>query len=130
MKNVKQAAWKDYILAISKIVEKVVETQASNFEKAASIFADCVQQDGIIHAFGVGHSHIICEEVFWRAGTLAPVQAILEPSMTGHAEITKSGYMEKLEGTGEILADYHRISPPDALIAISNSGNNGAPICY
>lgn len=128
MVNKKQPAWKAYISVINEIVEKVVKTQGDNFEKAASYLADCVEQDGIIHTFGVGHSHITSEEVFNRAATLAPVHAILEPSMTGHTEITKSGKMEKLEGTGEILADYHRMSSPDTLIAISHSGNNAVTI--
>jgi uncharacterized phosphosugar-binding protein len=71
---------------------------------------------------------LIAEEVFWRAGTLVPIHAILEPSITGHTEILKSAYMEKLEGTGKIICDYHDIAPPDTLIVISNSGNNAAPI--
>ena len=48
--------------------------------------------------------------------------------MVGHSEITKSAYMEKLEGAGEIICDYHKINPPDVLILISNPGNNAMPI--
>src|SRR5690554_4733906 len=36
--------------------------------------------------------------------------------------------MEKLEGTGKIIVDYHRVAPPDVIIVTSNSGNNGASI--
>jgi len=39
--------------------------------------------------------------------TLANIHAILEPSLTGHQEITKSEYLEKVEGIGRIVVDYH-----------------------
>jgi len=112
----------------SEVVDKVFQTQGGQIEQAAKIISETLAKDGLIHTFGVGHSHLIAEEVFWRSGTLVPVHAILEPSMTGHTEILKSAYMEKLEGTGPIICDYHRINPPDSLIVISNSGNNAVPI--
>ena len=120
--------WQHYFSAINEIVDNIYTSQGENIEKAASSLADAVEKDGILHVFGVGHSCIMAEEVFWRAATLAPVHAILEPSMTGHTEITKSNPMEKLEGVGEIIVDYHKIAPPDVMIIASNSGNNGAPI--
>ncbi|MTI95809.1 MAG: SIS domain-containing protein [Firmicutes bacterium] len=123
-----QKGWERYFAAINRIVAKIQESQGAAIEQAAEIMADCIQQDGLIHLFGVGHSAIMPEEVNWRAATLAPVHAILEPSMTGHTEITKSGPMEKLEGSGEIIVDYHRVAPPDVMIVTSNSGNNGASI--
>lgn len=112
----------------NEVVARVLNTQGEQIEKAAEFVSDTLAQDGLVHTFGVGHSHLIAEEVLWRSGTLVPVHAILEPSMTGHSEILKSAYMEKLEGTGKIICDYHKIAPPDCLIVISNSGNNQVPI--
>jgi uncharacterized phosphosugar-binding protein len=120
--------YKEYFRNVNSIIDRILETQGGQIEKAAEIVSDAIEKDGLIHTLGVGHSHIVAEEVFWRAGTLVPVHAILEPSMIGHTEIVKSAYMEKLEGTGKIICDYHKINPPDALIAISNSGNNAMPI--
>lgn len=120
--------WENYYAEIDKILSNVIKTQGENIEKAADILAECTVNGGIIRVFGVGHSHIMAEEVFWRAATLANVQAILEPSMTGHTEMTKSAYMEKIEGTGGIILDYHRVKSPDVMIIVSNSGNNGVPI--
>lgn len=120
--------YEEFFMNVNAVIEQIIKTQGANIEKAADIISDAIAQDGLIHTFGVGHSHLIAEEVFWRSGTLVPVHAILEPSMTGHTEILKSAYMEKLEGTGKIICDYHKINPPDALIVISNSGNNAAPI--
>jgi len=123
-----EKSWKRYFAEMTQVVEEIQKTQEKAILEASSLITRTIEQEGIIHTFGVGHSHIVAEDVFWRAGTLANVHAILEPSMTGHSEITKSAGMEKIEGTGEIILDYHRVAPEDILIVISNSGNNGAPI--
>ena len=120
--------YQEYCDRVFEILERILQTQAGKMEEAAAIVSDCVKQDGILHTFGAGHSHLLAADVFWRAGTLAPIHAILEPSMTGHVEVVKSAYMEKVEGVGKIIVDYHRVAPPDALLVISNSGNNAAPV--
>ncbi len=121
-------AWKRYFTAVHEVVKKVEEREGDNILKAAEIVADCIAEDGLVHVFGTGHSHMMADEVFWRSATLAPVHAILETSMTGSVEITKSNPLEKLEGAGEAIVDYHRVQPPDVMIVISNSGNNAVPI--
>jgi len=120
--------WKRYFTTVADIAAKIQETQAGKILEAADLMADCIAHDGLVHVFGVGHSSILGAEVNWRAATPAPVHSILEPSMTGETEVTKSGRMEKLEGAGEIIVEYHRVAPPDVMIIGSNSGNNGAPI--
>ena len=123
-----ELAMQKYFSSIIEILNRIESTQSENIQKAADLMADCTKNGGIIHTFGTGHSHLVAEDVFWRGSTLSNIHAILEPSMTGHAEITKSEYMEKLEGAGKLIVEYHRLSPPDILIVISNSGNNIVPI--
>lgn len=118
----------EYFKAIKDMIEEIIETQSENIEIAAEIVAEAISQNGLLHTLGVGHSHCLTEDIFWRAGTLAPIHAILEQSMIGTVEVTKSAYLEKLEGTGPIICDYHRIAPPDALLTVSNSANNAMPI--
>lgn len=120
--------YEDYYNAIRDMLDKIMDTQSEQIEQAADIVADAIAAGGLLHTLGVGHSHCVTEDVFWRAGTLAPVHAILEPSMIGSTEVTKSAYMEKLEGAGKIICDYHKVDPPDALLAVSNSANNAMPI--
>jgi uncharacterized phosphosugar-binding protein len=118
----------DYSQKIHAILDKIVETQTGQIEKAAQLVADTVARDGIIYTFGTGHSHVIAEDVAYRAGGLVPVDAILEPSLTGHEKVMQSEYMERVEGMAEVILNYYEISPKDALIIISNSGRNAAPI--
>jgi uncharacterized phosphosugar-binding protein len=97
-------------------------------EHAAAIIAEALANDGILYTFGTGHSHVIAEDVAFRAGGLAPVDAILEPSLTGHQQVVKSEFMERVEGMAGVILDYYEISPQDVLVVISNSGRNAAPI--
>lgn len=120
--------WQEYFETIQEIVKKAEETQEDNILKAADLLTECTKNGGIIHLFGSGHSCLVTEDVFWRAATLANVHAIFEPSVAGINEITKSGYMEKIEGMGQVLMNYQRITPPDVMICISNSGNNAITI--
>ena len=123
-----EKAWKRYYTQIQGVLESVRTTQEDNIEKAADILAECTKNEGIIRCFGVGHSGVITEDVHWRASTLSNVQSITEIGLSGTREVTKSQHLEKLAGYGKILVDYHRIKPPDALIAVSSSGNNAVTI--
>lgn len=118
----------EYLHEIHTILDRVVETQREQIEKAAQIVADTVARDGIVYTFGTGHSHIIAEDVAYRAGGLAPVDAILEPSLTGHDKVIQSEYMERIEGIAEVILNYYEVSAKDCLIIISNSGRNAVPI--
>jgi len=117
-----------YASAVIRVLNKVVETQQEAIQQAAEILAEVIARDGIIYTFGTGHSHIIAEDVVYRAGGLAPIDAILEPSLTGHQQVCKSEYMERVEGIAEVILNYYQISERDGLVVISNSGRNAAPI--
>lgn len=121
-------ACEQYFEVLNGIVKKVQETQLDKIMAAADILKSCVEQDGIIHLFGAGHSHLITEDVFWRASTLANIHTIIEPSVSGVQEISKAGKLETLEGYGQLIVAYHRIQKQDAMICISNSGNKAVTI--
>ena len=121
-------SWQRYFTIMQAVVENVFNTQEENMAKAANILASTTKNEGIIHLFGSGHSSLIAEDVFWRAATLANVHAIFESAVAGINEVTKTSKIEKLEGIGQVIVDYNRIMPPDAIICISNSGNNAATV--
>lgn len=121
-------AWEMYFKTMQDVVENVYKTQGDNIMKAAQILADTTQKGGIIYGFGTGHSHLVTDDAFWRAATPANYCALLEQSATGSFEITKSYHIENTYGLGKMIVDYHRITPNDCMIIISNSGNNIAPV--
>ena len=121
-------AYEKYLNGIKTIIEQIESTQSENIMKAATLLADVTEKGGIIYGFGAGHSHFVTEDAFWRAATPANYCALLEPSITGTFEITKSYLMENTYNIGRHVVDYHRVSPNDVMIIISNSGNNIAPV--
>ncbi|MPM26848.1 hypothetical protein SDC9_73353 [bioreactor metagenome] len=120
--------WEQYLDVELDTLRKIRATQSVNIEKAAEILAECTKNDGIIRVFGCGHSHLIADDVFYRSATLGNVQAVLEEAVTGNTQISKSGFMEKMEGYAEKILDYYRLQPNDAVICISNSGNNAVTL--
>lgn len=121
-------AWQSYFKVMEEIIEKIETTQQEAIGRAAVLLADTTQKGGIIYGFGTGHSHLVTDDAFWRAATPANYCALLEQSATGSFEITKSYEIENIYGIGKKIVDYHRITPKDCMIIISNSGNNIAPV--
>ncbi len=121
-------AWQQYFQIMNEVVDKAYRTQGGNIMKAAEILAECTKQDGLIHMFGCGHSGLVTEDVFWRSATLANVHSIFESAVSGINEITKTSYLEKVEGIGRVIAEYNRLAPPDVLVCFSNSGNNAGTV--
>jgi uncharacterized phosphosugar-binding protein len=113
---------------MDSILARIRETQGENIQKAAQYVANAIAQDGVIHVFGAGHSNLLAEEIFFRAGTLAPVNQIVDITISGSVGAVKSSYMERLEEVGPIFYEHTRPSPQDAFIIFSNSGRNAAQI--
>jgi len=121
-------AYKLVFGGMNKILKKVQETQGKNIKKAAQLVANTIMDGGIIHAFGAGHSNLLAEEISFRAGTLVPINHIIDISISGTVNVVKSSYIERLEGIGSIIFNHVRPNPKDIFIVISNSGRNAAPI--
>lgn len=118
----------EYFENLQKILARIMSEQLENIEKAARAVADTLENGGRVHTFGTGHSHILAEEIFYRAGGLVNVNPILESSLMLHESAAKSTELERLEGYGEILFEHHSIKQNDILFLFSNSGRNGVAI--
>ena len=124
----KKLGYEEYFTKIQQILLEIRKTQKTNIEQAAQIISETIINDGLVHVFGTGHSNLLAEEVFYRAGTLAPINHVLDVSLAGTIGVTKSELMERLEGIGPILYYWTRPGPTDCFIVISNSGRNAVPI--
>jgi len=118
----------EYAQGMQKILDTIVEQEMPAILKAADVLANAVAQDGIVYTFGTGHSHVIAEDVAYRAGGLVPVDAILEAALTGHEKVRQSEFMERVEGISKVILDYYNPGLHDAIVIISNSGRNAAPV--
>ena len=118
----------EYFENLNKIITRIATEQMGNIETAARAVADTLENGGRIHTFGTGHSHMLAEEIFYRAGGLVNVNPILETGLMLHESASKSTVLERLEGYGEILMDDHDVKKGDLLFLFSNSGRNGVAI--
>jgi uncharacterized phosphosugar-binding protein len=117
-----------YYAAISAMVRTIGETQTGAIREAGRLGAEAIKQGGLIHVFGTGHSHMLAEEVFDRAGGLVLVNPILEASLMLHEGVQKSSALERLPGMAATLLSVEPLEPGDLLIVVSNSGRNAVPV--
>jgi len=109
-------------IAIDKL--KQIRDAAESIDAGACMLLECVRRGGRIFAFGSGHSHMIAEEIYTRAGGYAPLRAILPPELMLHEMPMKSTRLERLPGYAAQLMALYRPGENDAIIIISNSGRN------
>lgn len=119
---------KEYLRNIQELLEKLENTQEQVIEQVAEVCADCIYNGGLLYFFGTGHSHMICEEPFYRAGGLASIYPILETDLMLHEGASKSSSYERLEGLGNVVVSHTPLGKGDVLFLISNSGRNCAII--
>ncbi|MBQ8717732.1 MAG: SIS domain-containing protein [Clostridia bacterium] len=114
-----------YIQEIERLIAAVKETQTEAIEQAAVLCADALCRDGFLFTFGTGHSHMLAEEIFYRAGGLARVCPILEDALMLHRGAAASSMYERAPGLAALLLDaVDTVRYGGVLFIFSNSGCN------
>ena len=119
---------KEYLKNIYALLEKLEKTQENTIDQVASVCAEAISHGGLLYFFGTGHSHMICEEPFYRAGGLACVYPILETDLMLHEGASKSSGYERIEGLGNVVIANTSIGKGDVLFIASKSGRSCAVI--
>lgn len=117
-----------YLERLQAILTRIGEQEATALHQAATMIADSIQWGGMIYVFGTGHSHMLAEEMFYRAGGLVAVYPILEESLMLHSGARKSSDVERIEGLAQVILKSTPIQRGDVLIIASNSGRNAVPV--
>ncbi len=110
---------REYFQQVTTQLEAVLEGQRDVLHQAAETWAAAIAADRMIYVFGSGHSRLIAGELYWRAGGLASVMVLDDPT---------EGAAERLEGYAAAITDPYDFGEGDVLIVISNSGINAVPI--
>lgn len=113
-----------YLLEAGRLVDRLLTDEWPRIREGAELMADALAGGGVIHAFGTGHSHMLAEELFYRAGGLVRVEPILFEGLMLHAGARLSTALERLPGLGAAILDEHPIAAGDVLVVASNSGGN------
>lgn len=120
--------YEKYMNKIKEIFDDVEKTQGGNIEKAADIVADSIKNEGVLHIFGCGHSQMFAMEVFYRAGSLVPINAILNPTMALAPKAPLSTQGERQQGMAKAILDNENVKEQDVMLVASTSARNPVPI--
>lgn len=114
----------EYSEKVEAVLAAIRQQEALNIALAGEMLADTLAQDGLLYVFGCGHSHLIQEELFYRAGGLGAVCPIFETSTMLHEGAAKSSRIERMSGYAQLMIDRYPMGEKDCFLAVSCSGIN------
>ncbi len=117
-----------YIENIQRLINDVLHTQLPAIESASREIAKALEKERKVFLFGTGHSHILAEEMFFRAGGLVKIQPVLEDALMLHTSASKSSELQQLKGYADIIFEHYRMKKGDVLVIFSYSGQSGVCI--
>jgi uncharacterized phosphosugar-binding protein len=118
------SAGQRYLAEAAALVTRLLEHEWPSVRDGAVLIADALADGHELWAFGTGHSHMLAEELYHRAGGLVRARPVLFDGVTLHQGAQLATALERLPGVAAAILEEHPIAPGDALIIASNSGGN------
>lgn len=113
---------------INQVLNRFQSTQGDLVNEAAELIVEAYKAHKRFMVIGSGHSHMIAEEFYARAGGLAYVTPILQTELTLNDHPLKSTMIERTESMARVYFDLYHMEKGDVLLVCSNSGRNAMPI--
>ncbi|MFB9839514.1 sugar isomerase domain-containing protein [Actinoallomurus acaciae] len=118
-----------YLREVTTLLERIHEEESGAILRAAERVAEQVRADRLVHIFGPGgHSNLAAQEVFFRAGGLMHVSAILDEGTLLSNGALRSMAIERTPGYGRVVIADAGLTPDDLLILVNAYGINAALI--
>lgn len=122
------AAYDLFVTEVHRQMGLVETTQRAGIERAAVWVGEALRTDRFFWAFGTGHSHMLAEEIFYRAGGLAKAAPILEGKLMLHDNAIEATYLERESGYAQRILNQYPLAAGDVLLVASNGGRNAVPV--
>lgn len=125
--------FKDEILTL---LDHLYESQKDTMEETAQLMGKCIENDGVVHVFGSGHSVGLAIDISLREGSLAPIHiienadAVVLGTFTLEEFTDKVNKFERRQGVAQYFYNLYDIRENDIFFVISNSGINGVGIDF
>lgn len=113
----------EYQNLIIERMNYVVVEEKEVIAKAARLLSHTVKNEHKVYFFGTGHSYIIGQEVFARAGGYAGFIPILENEL-GMNHAFKSTLIERAAAYADVIMELYQFEAGDTIVMTSNSGRN------
>ncbi|GCB45218.1 sugar isomerase domain-containing protein [Streptomyces sp. NL15-2K] len=114
------------------VLQHVTESARDDVTRAAELIAECVRTEGVIHAFGTGHSQAIVLELAGRAGGLVPTNRLSIADLVLYGgddpSVLDDPLLERQAGVAARIYDLAAPHPQDLFVVISNSGVNSVVV--
>jgi uncharacterized phosphosugar-binding protein len=110
-------------------LQQLRDTQEAAVLAAARLVADKVVADELVYVYGPGgHSNLASQEIFFRAGGLVNVSAILDSGTLLSDGALRSMHIERTPGYGRVVIEDNRLAAGDLLLLVNAYGINAALI--
>lgn len=118
-----------YLDATTTIMRRIHDEEGDSIAAAAALMADQIAADRLVHIYGPGgHSNLASQELFFRAGGLMHMSAILDEGTLLSNGALRSMAIERTPGYGRIVIADQNLGPDDLLILVNAYGINAALI--
>lgn len=112
-------------------VRTVAAAQADGVRAAAELVVEGLRADGVVQAFGTGHSQAFAMEIAGRAGGLVPTNMIALRDIVilgGEPPEVLNSHLERDPAVAHRIYDLAKPHHSDVFIMASNSGGNGSVV--
>lgn len=118
-----------YFHATQALMRRVLDEEKEPLDQAASKLAAQISANRLVHIYGPGgHSNLAAQEVFFRAGGLMHISAILDEGTLLSNGALRSMAIERTPGYGTVVIANQRLGADDLLILVNAYGINAALI--
>jgi uncharacterized phosphosugar-binding protein len=122
-----------YISRLLKLAERAADENEQAFDKAASALSDTLENKGLVHLYGSGHSVLPVQETFPRYGSYVGFNPLSDPRLMWHNVLGAGGvrellWLERTEHYAEKFLDHQPLNPGDSIIIFGHSGRNASGI--
>ena len=117
-----------YASKISLILKKIIKEENKKFTKCADLISNSYKQGGQLYIFGTGHSRLLGEESFHRAGGFAAACPIRDDNLNFSKGARQATKIERTPLIAKKALEKYKLTSKDILMVVSNSGVNHAPV--
>jgi len=134
LSSAEQHANDTYLQEAVAVLGRIASTQGDAIEAAAEICARSIAEDGLVFAWGGGHSRMCVEELFPRIGSFPGFHPMVELALTNYTEVVGANgleqafFLERQEGYADAILSNYEFGPHDSMLCFSNTGINGVVI--
>lgn len=118
----------NYFEKVQELLKEIQQQEEMQIKLAAKLVFNSINKGGILQLFGSGHSQLLAQDAFYRAGGIVPVKPIsIEPLMLHKGAMESSKNEKDISRIDEYWSQIE-LQKEDVIVVISTSGRNAVPI--